>query len=153
MTGKERKEVRAPDVCRCMHQAYPSTSYPSPSFSWPGAVYLSISSALWKQGPHPYSPASNSSAYLPPNPWKTSSCSSLHIHTYINTSLWRREANAPGQEGVGDKHHLEFKAEDWGSSVGRRTGSKAHGLKLTLAWHRQVDWGFIGSESRCVHLW
>lgn len=35
----------------------------------------------------------------PPNPRKTSPCSPLHIHTYINTSLWRQEASALGQEG------------------------------------------------------
>lgn len=77
---------------------------------------------------------------------KTSPCSPLHIHTYINTSLWRQEAEAPGQEGAKDKNHLEFKAEDCGSLAGRWTVRQSHRLKLTLLWHTNHQTG----RSRCV---
>lgn len=88
----------------CISRPPPSISSCA-SFSWPGAVYFSISGALSKQGPHPYSPTSNSSAYLSPTLKKKkknpSLRSPLHIHTYINTSLWRQRCW--GRRGRGDK--------------------------------------------------
>lgn len=105
---------------------------PCASSAWPGAVYFSISSALSKQGPHPYSPTSNSSAYLPPTLQKPLPVFPA-AHTYIHKHVFM-EAKVLGQRGAGDKNQLEFKAEDCGSSAGGRTVSQPHTL-----WNHTTD--------------
>lgn len=130
----------------------PSIS-PCASFSWPGAVYFSISGALSKQGPHPYSPTSNSSAYLPPTlkkKKKPSLCSLLHIHTYINTSLWRQRCW--GRRGLGIKITLNSKRRIGGPWQVDGLSASHTPFRITPLWHanHQTGKAALGDGSRCV---
>lgn len=55
-----------------------------------------------------------------------------------------------GQEGVGDKNHLEFKAEDCGSSADGQAASHTGSCRRDTQATRQVEGGFGGSEQMCA---
>lgn len=136
--------------CMPLHASTTPSISPCASFSWPGAVYFSISGALSKQGPHPYSPTSNSSAYLPPTLKKTSLCSPLHIHTYINTSLWRQRCW--GRRGLGIKITLNSKQRIVGPWQVDGLSASHTCFRITPLWHanHQTGRAALGERSRCV---
>lgn len=147
----EGKRVVELDLkCMPLHASTTPSISPCASFSWPGAVYFSISGALSKQGPHPYSPTSNSSAYLPQlSKKKPSLCSPLHIHTYINTSLWRQRCW--GRRGLGIKITLNSKQRIVGPwQVDGLSGSHTC-FRITPLWHvnHQTGRAALGERSRC----
>lgn len=153
MSNIEGKRAVELDLkCMPVHASTTPSISPCASFSWPGAVYFSISGALSKQGPHPYSPTSNSSAYLPPTLKKKKPLPVFPAaHTYIHKHVFM-EAKVLGQKGAGDKNHLEFKAEDCGSLAAGWTVSQPHMLSNhTAVTHKSADrsGGFRGWEQMC----
>lgn len=87
----------------------------------------------------------------PPNSQKKPSlCSPLHIHTYINTSLWRQRCW--GRRGLGIKITLNSKQRIVGPWQVDGLSASHTCFRITPLWHanHQTGRAALGERSRCV---
>lgn len=81
---------------------------------------------------------------------KPSLCSPLHIHTYINTSLWRQRCW--GRRGLGIKITLNSKQRIVGPWQVDGLSASHTRFRITPLWHanHQTGRAALGDGSKCV---